>query len=261
MRDTSSRNPGWVRAVSYAVALHAVVVALLVVGFRFTSKSMPVHGPLKAVMVREPLAEVAEKERAKQEQEKKQREQERQRVVEDERRKEAEQKKHEDAEHKKQEEAQRKKDEAERKKQTADAEKRKHDDERKKQDKQRQHEMEQALREQLADEEKSRAAARDARLASEADKYKAAIRQKVSRYWVRPASSRKELQCTVRVRLVPGGEVLEAKVVRTSGDANFDRSVEAAVHKASPLPLPENPELFERFREIEFVFRPEGESG
>ena len=61
----------------------------------------------------------------------------------------------------------------------------------------------------------------------------------------------------MRVRLIPGGEVLEAKIVRSSGDAVFDRSVENAVQKASPLPLPENPELLEQFREIEFIFRPE----
>jgi colicin import membrane protein len=34
----------------------------------------------------------------------------------------------------------------------------------------------------------------------------------------------------------------------------FQRSVEAAVRKASPLPAPPDPEVFDR--EIEFVFEP-----
>jgi len=251
MRGRLRPDPGWLRAAACAVALHAVVVALLLVGFRFTGRNPPAHGPLRAMIVREPLPKEIDKELIEKEKQQ-QRERERQRVQEEAQRNEAELKKRE--------EAQRKQEEAERKKQ-ADAEKLKRDEEHKKQEKQRQQQMEQALREQLAEEEQSRAAARNTRLTSEADKYKAAIAQKVSRHWVRPTASRKGLQCTVRVRLVPGGEVLEAKVVRSSGDANFDRSVEAAVHKASPLPLPENAELFERFRDIEFIFRPEGEPG
>jgi len=56
---------------------------------------------------------------------------------------------------------------------------------------------------------------------------------------------------------VPSGDVLQVTVVKTSGDERFDRSVENAVYKASPLPLPEDRDLFEYFREIEFIFNPE----
>jgi colicin import membrane protein len=62
----------------------------------------------------------------------------------------------------------------------------------------------------------------------------------------------------VRVRLVAGGEVLQATVVQSSGNAAFDRSVENAVYKASPLPIPDDKALFDYFRELEFKFRPEG---
>ena len=114
------------------------------------------------------------------------------------------------------------------------------------------------MKQQIAAEERARAeAARAARGASAADKYKALIRQKVSRNWNRPAGTRAGLKCVVRVRLVPGGEVLQATVVRSSGDTVFDRSVENAVYKAAPLPLPPDADLFDYFREIEFLFSPE----
>jgi colicin import membrane protein len=242
MRRAISRNPGWLRAALYALALHAAVIAMLVVGFRIVSRDEPTHGPvMQAVVVREPPPDAAAQERAKREEERQRREAEAQRVSQEQQRKDAE----------------RVRLETERKQQAVEAEKKQREAERRKEQKQRQQQTEQELREQLAEEEKNRAAARATRIAPEADKYKAAIRQKVSRQWVRPAASRPGLQCTVRVRLVPGGEVLEAKVVSSSGDAVFDRSVESAVYKAAPLPLPEDAELFERFREIEFVFRPE----
>ena len=67
----------------------------------------------------------------------------------------------------------------------------------------------------------------------------------------------KGLECVVRVRLVPGGEVIDAKVVRGSGNPAFDRSVENAVYKSTPLPWPTDKQLFEYFRELEFIFKPE----
>ena len=82
-------------------------------------------------------------------------------------------------------------------------------------------------------------------------------KQKVMRNWLRPAGARAGLSCTVAVSLIPGGEVLNARVSRSSGDSFFDRSVESAVLKASPLPLPPDGALFERFRELEFIFNPE----
>lgn len=53
------------------------------------------------------------------------------------------------------------------------------------------------------------------------------------------------------------GRMSETLVVKGSGNALFDRSVEVAVHKASPLPIPAEADLFQYFREIEFQFAPE----
>ena len=86
------------------------------------------------------------------------------------------------------------------------------------------------------------------------DEYVLYIKEKVQRSWIRPPSSGAELSCTVEVRLIPSGEVIDAKIVRSSGNAPFDRSVETAVFKASPLPVPPDPEVMEQFRTLRFEF-------
>jgi len=47
-------------------------------------------------------------------------------------------------------------------------------------------------------------------------------------------------------------------VIGSSGDPIFDRSAENAVRKASPLPVPQDRNLFnQEFRVFTFVFKPE----
>ena len=125
----------------------------------------------------------------------------------------------------------------------------------------RRKEAERNLKEQLAVVEKSRQQQRrqeeqTQQAKSEIAKYEALIKQKVERSWARPPSAQKGMECIVRVRLVLSGEVIQAQVLRSSGNAAFDRSVENAVYKASPLPLPEDKALFDHFRELEFKFKP-----
>ncbi len=88
--------------------------------------------------------------------------------------------------------------------------------------------------------------------------YSDLIRQKVERNWRQPPGDIAGLACHVQVRLIPGGEVVEARVIKSSGNAFFDRSVELATRKASPLPLPSAPNMFKYFRTLEFNFRPGG---
>jgi colicin import membrane protein len=53
------------------------------------------------------------------------------------------------------------------------------------------------------------------------------------------------------------GTVMDAEVISSSGDEDFDRSAENAVNKASPLPVPKDKELFAReFRSFQFLFDP-----
>jgi colicin import membrane protein len=108
---------------------------------------------------------------------------------------------------------------------------------------------EQALQAQIAAED----AARDQSIISQ---YVGIIGDRVRRNWIQPPSSRVGLSCVVKVQLMPGGDVVSAQVVQSSGDAAFDRSVEAAVYRAAPLPLPPDPGLFESFRTLTFNFSP-----
>jgi len=75
----------------------------------------------------------------------------------------------------------------------------------------------------------------------------------VQRNWLRPSGSVGSY-CRVLIHQIPGGEVVNVRLTECDGDAAFQRSVESAVRKASPLPAPPEPELFER--EIEFIFEP-----
>jgi colicin import membrane protein len=91
----------------------------------------------------------------------------------------------------------------------------------------------------------------------EVAKYKGLIRNQITRNWIFPASYQKGMKCKVLVRLIPSGDVVSVRIIQSSGNAAFDRSVEMAVNKASPLPVPKSSTgLFDHFREVEFVFDP-----
>ena len=93
--------------------------------------------------------------------------------------------------------------------------------------------------------------------AIESTQAKLAIQKKVERSWIRPLTANKDLKCTVQVRLMSDGTVISAEVISSSGDEIFDRSVENAVEKSSPLPVPNDKELFaEEFRTFQFLFNP-----
>lgn len=112
---------------------------------------------------------------------------------------------------------------------------------------------ERALQEQLAAERASLDAARNQDIISQ---YVGLIGDKVQRNWIQPPTSRVGLSCVVQVQLMPTGDVISVQIVQSSGDAAFDRSVEAAVYRAAPLPLPPDPGMFENFRTVQFRFVP-----
>jgi colicin import membrane protein len=94
-----------------------------------------------------------------------------------------------------------------------------------------------------------------AQQSGEMDVYITRIKTKVEGKWVPPASAQSGLECEVVVTQLPSGDVVKAETVRCNGDEAVRRSIETAVLAASPLPLPDNPSLFER--NLRFLFKPE----
>ncbi len=160
-----------------------------------------------------------------------------------------------EAEKKRQEDEARKKAEAEKKRQEDEARK-KAEAEKKRQEDEARKKAEQELQARLAAEQAREAAQRRGAAQRMVNEYVLYIQEKVQRSWIRPPSSGSELSCTVEVRLIPSGEVIDAQIVRSSGNSAFDRSVEAAVFKASPLPVPPDPVVMEQFRSLRFEFKP-----
>ena len=93
------------------------------------------------------------------------------------------------------------------------------------------------------------------RMATERNQFIFAIKQKIESNWLRPTTVGEGLSCTLRVRLIPGGGVVSVTITRSSGSGAFDRSVEKAVYKADPLPVPKGAG-FEAFRDLSLNFNP-----
>ncbi|KTC90221.1 cell envelope integrity protein TolA [Fluoribacter dumoffii] len=100
-------------------------------------------------------------------------------------------------------------------------------------------------------------AERQARMAGEVDKYKALIVNAIGRNWILPENVDSSLSSQFRIRLAPDGMVLQVTLTRSSGDPLLDRSAQTAIYKASPLPVPADPETFNLFRDISLTVRPE----
>ena len=276
--------PGNYRYIAYAILIHIAFVAIIVFSLDWMPKphrTQPPQNVVQAVTVDEKKLQAelekrqAEERRKQQEKEekaleakraheeeerrqaelKKRREDEQRQLKEQQARQEVEAKKAKELEQKKKVETERLE---KRKKEQEVLEKKQKEEEARLVEQRRKQEEERALQEQLAAEQRQLEAEREKKVQSIVDRYIEIIKQKVTRNWFRPAGAKENLSCTVTVRLIPGGEVLDVRITKSSGDPLFDRSVETAVLKASPLPLPPDPSLFERFRILQFVFKPEG---
>jgi colicin import membrane protein len=92
--------------------------------------------------------------------------------------------------------------------------------------------------------------------ANEVDKYKQLIADRIRRFIIEPPGLQGNPQVELDVTVLPGGEVLDVKSRKASGQPSWDAAVERAVRRAQPLPLPQDPTLHGRFRELNLRFRP-----
>jgi len=125
--------------------------------------------------------------------------------------------------------------------------------------------MERRMREQLAQEQ---AAAEDRQIKQQLAREQASMRDKAMNAWgakiravIRPRilqSVAEQVQgnpeAVYQVALLPSGEVLSTRLIKSSGNKAYDEAVDRAILAASPLPKPDQPSLFQR--QLELRFRP-----
>jgi colicin import membrane protein len=97
---------------------------------------------------------------------------------------------------------------------------------------------------------RSVASARERGIATWVDKIRAKIRGNIRL----PLDIKGNPEALFLVTQLPTGEVLDAKLVISSGHAAYDDAVHRAILKSSPLPKPDSAGLFAR--ELKLTFRP-----
>jgi colicin import membrane protein len=266
------------RFLLYALLLHVVLLGMLMFSLEWSADKMPTPPKVNVVKAKVVVddskrkkEETRKKAEKKRKAEKKKRKEELKRKAEAKKKEEkrkaevkkkAEEKRKAEAKQKAEQEKKRKAEEEQKRKEEQKRvveEKRIAEEERvrKEEEAKRRAEEEELLRQQMDEEQRLLEEAEERRILSELDRYKLLIAQKVVRNWKRPQNFKTGMSCTVKVRLATGGHVIDAQVVKSCGDSVLDRSVETAVFTASPLPMPADVVMFERMREINFVFRPE----
>ena len=117
--------------------------------------------------------------------------------------------------------------EAKKKREQEEAAKKKREDEKRRQEDER----------QRAETEKARAAAAAA-VRSEIERYIDGIKAKIRGRANVPDTVTGNPEVQVRIRILPGGEVLEIEITKRSGNPTYDTAIERAIRSAAPLPVP-----------------------
>jgi colicin import membrane protein len=81
------------------------------------------------------------------------------------------------------------------------------------------------------------------------------IRTKIRNYVLVPSDIKGNPEAVFDVVQIPSGDVIDVKLVKSSGYQLYDDAVERAIRKASPLPKPDRPEQFQR--ELRLKFKPQ----
>ncbi|WP_371264075.1 cell envelope integrity protein TolA [Nitrosomonas marina] len=144
-------------------------------------------------------------------------------------------------------EAQKQREQEEQRKREIEAQKQHEQEEQRKRELEAQQKREQ---EEKARREAQQAAAR-AQVASEISKYKAMILAKIKSRIVMPPDLPGNPVTEFNVTLLPGGDILDVRLRKSSGYPEFDSAVERAILMSRPLPLPPDPALFNEFRNLQ----------
>ena len=94
---------------------------------------------------------------------------------------------------------------------------------------------------------------------SDLEKFSFIIKTQVLQNWKRPKNFNLNLKTEIQINLVPTGEILSAKLLKSSGNKIFDESAISAIKKVNNfegLNMPMS--IFDRhFREFVLIFSPE----
>lgn len=115
----------------------------------------------------------------------------------------------------------------------------------------RRKEEEAELQRKLAEEEE-RLAEQNTRLQTLRAQYIKLIEQQVERNWLPPANMTAGWYCEVLVQQNVLGDVTNVQMIKCNGSEAFKSTVERAVMKASPLPSPPDPQVFDKKLQIRF---------
>jgi len=83
--------------------------------------------------------------------------------------------------------------------------------------------------------------------------YLSLITARINRAWIRPSSARSGVKCSLHITQIPGGEITHVVVAGCNGDEAVRQSVETAAYRASPLPAPSDPALFDPNIDVTFA--------
>ena len=55
--------------------------------------------------------------------------------------------------------------------------------------------------------------------------------------------------------MLPTGEIVGVKLIKSSGNTAYDQAVERAIYKSSPLPIPPDKDAIAQFRKLDLKFQ------
>lgn len=266
------------RSIFLSVLVHTVAVFLLIFSLEFTPEPMQVAIPQGQIIdatavdskqVEQEVAQLKKLEQRKvdqarelqqkvQELEKQSRSAEQKRREEEVRLADVQKKKAEEEQKRKQEEqklADVQKKQEELKRQAEVEQKRKQEELAKAEAEKKKKEAEEALKKQMAAEQAAQQAAQDKADMNVINQYVARIAGAIQGQF-NTAGLDAGLSCVLQIRMLAGGEVTDARITKSSGNAIFDSRAIAAVQLASPLPVPDDARIFGKMREIRLTFKP-----
>jgi len=96
----------------------------------------------------------------------------------------------------------------------------------------------------------------DAATQGEVAKYKDLISDKIKRNKINPPDLAENSEAIFLITVLPGGTVTNVKLEKSSGNAAYDSAAERAIHKAEPLPMPQDTSVARMFRELRLSVKP-----